>query len=91
MIRSSMRSRLTVYQFVMRIIPYAKCILGEHEFLGVRRMVGEDPAEYVFETYERVGQRVNNLAAGLATLNIPAKANVGLYSINRPEWVCDLS
>lgn len=38
-------------------------------------------------TYGEVKVRVDNIAAGLASFGMPEKSNIGLYSINRPEWV----
>lgn len=55
--------------------------------MGVRKLVNGEAGEYEFESYERVGQRVHNLAAGLASFKLGVKANIGLYSVNRPEWI----
>lgn len=43
--------------------------------------------EYVFQTYGHVGKRVSDLAAGLSSLSLPPKSNVGIFSINRAEWL----
>lgn len=42
---------------------------------------------YQWLTYSQVKERVDNFASGLAMLQIPEKANIGIYSINRVEWV----
>lgn len=42
---------------------------------------------YVFSTYKEIQTRVSNLASGLASLNLGVQDRVGIYSINRPEWV----
>lgn len=38
-------------------------------------------------TFGETGQRVENLASGLKGLGLATKSAVGLYSVNRPEWV----
>ena len=43
--------------------------------------------EYVFETYAHVAKRVRDFAAGLKCLGPKEKANIGLFSINRSEWI----
>ncbi len=56
-------------------------------FLGWRpRAADGTVGPYHYLTYGEVNARVKSLAAGLATLGLPPKAKVGLYSINRPEW-----
>jgi long-chain acyl-CoA synthetase len=42
---------------------------------------------FQFETYAQVAERVVKIAAALKSLNIEEKACIGLYSVNRPEWV----
>lgn len=42
---------------------------------------------FQYETYKQVGERVKNFGAGLKNLGLAEKARVGLYSVNRPEWV----
>ena len=42
---------------------------------------------YVAQSYKEVGARVVNLAAGLASLQLPVGSRVALYSINRAEWI----
>lgn len=56
-------------------------------FLGWRPKVDGRCGPYQFMTYGVVGERVANLAAGLASFDLPKNSNVGIYSINRPEWV----
>lgn len=42
---------------------------------------------FQFESYARVAERVLNMAAVMKSLNFKEKACIGLYSVNRPEWV----
>lgn len=61
---------------------------GQHRFLGWRPKLDNGQfGSYQFITYEETLERVKSLAAGLASLNVSPKTNIGLYSINRPEWV----
>jgi len=55
--------------------------------LGTRKKVGEKVGEYEFQTYTQVGKRRDNLASGLLNLGHKTDEPIGLYSINRPEWV----
>lgn len=41
---------------------------------------------FEFESYEKVSQRILNVAAALKA-KVQEKACIGLYSVNRPEWV----
>ncbi len=50
-------------------------------------MENGDAQEYVFETYGHVAKRVSDLAAGMSQLGLQEKTNIGLFSINRAEWV----
>ncbi len=49
--------------------------------------LGED--DFVFEAYSAVKQRVSNFASGIVDMGVKSgqQTYVGLYSINRPEWV----
>lgn len=42
---------------------------------------------FEFESYAKVSERIVNVAAALKAINIPEKTCIGLYSVNRPEWV----
>lgn len=73
-------------------VSFLMCVdlVGDKEFLGVRK-VDERSGQagpYQFETYAQVAQRIVTIAAALrSSLNIEERACVGLYSVNRPEWV----
>lgn len=43
--------------------------------------------EYVFQTYAHVSKRINDLAAGLSSLSLPPTSNIGIFSVNRAEWL----
>ena len=55
-------------------------------FLGRRPIVAGVPGAYVWETYAQVLARVSRVAHAINFLGLK-NANVGLFSINRPEWV----
>ncbi len=42
---------------------------------------------YSFETYAQVGARATNVSSALGQRNLAPGARIGLYSVNRPEWV----
>jgi long-chain acyl-CoA synthetase len=43
--------------------------------------------DFAFQTYKQVATRVNHVGSALKALGIEKRARIGLYSINRPEWV----
>ena len=43
--------------------------------------------EYVWETYEQTIQRAEGIGSGLRHLGLNPKDAIGLFSINRPEWI----
>jgi long-chain acyl-CoA synthetase len=55
--------------------------------LGTRKKLGEKVGDYEFVTYEQVRERRNNLASGFINLGFKTDEPIGLYSINRPEWI----
>ncbi|KNE67637.1 hypothetical protein AMAG_12091 [Allomyces macrogynus ATCC 38327] len=63
-------------------------IASDNPYLG-HRIRNEDGSlgPYEWETYAQVYERVKKLGSGLAQLSIDHQEAVGLYSINRPEWV----
>ena len=60
--------------------------IGDKPYLGTRHVTDGIAGDYIWLTYNEVAKRVQNLASGLETLEIGAKSNVGLYSVNRLEW-----
>jgi long-chain acyl-CoA synthetase len=60
---------------------------GSSHYMGHRVMTNGVAGEYVWETYDQIYKRVINIGAGLAALGMKPDTNIGLFSINRPEWV----
>ncbi|KAH6560181.1 hypothetical protein BASA60_000380 [Batrachochytrium salamandrivorans] len=60
---------------------------GNKPFLGRRVMTNGVAGPYVWESYNEVMQRIKGLGAGLVKRGMGENVNVGLFSINRPEWV----
>lgn len=57
-------------------------VAGERPCFGVR--VGN---EFQWETYNEVKNRVINIGSALSHHGIQQNDNLGLYAVNRPEWV----
>ncbi|KAJ3262091.1 Long chain acyl-CoA synthetase 7 peroxisomal [Boothiomyces macroporosus] len=60
---------------------------GKGNFMGTRKMVDGKAGEYEWQTYEDVLPRVINAGAGLVKLGLKQNQNVGLFSVNRAEWI----
>lgn len=60
---------------------------GDKPFLGRRPIVNGTAQAFVFETYNTVYDKVKSIGSGLKSLGVEVEAKIGLYSINRPEWV----
>jgi len=61
---------------------------GFAPFMGTRKKTGETVGDYVWETYAEVKARRDNFGSGIVTLTGHKPDDpVGIYSINRPEWV----
>jgi long-chain acyl-CoA synthetase len=43
--------------------------------------------EYVWQSSNEVKRRIENYAKGLQTLGLGRQESVGVYGVNRPEWV----
>ena len=76
---------------VFHVCPFFRVawILGDKDFLGARKYNEElgQMGPFIFETYSQASKRIVNVAAALKSIDIKEKACVGLYSVNRPEWV----
>lgn len=59
----------------------------DRPFLGARRMENGVAKEYVWQTHKQVRERIDNFAKGLSTLGLKRQKSLGIYSVNRPEWV----
>lgn len=56
--------------------------------LGARQKNGDVVGDYHFETYEKIGQRRKNFGSGIRRLTgLKTDEPLGIYSINRPEWL----
>ena len=55
---------------------------GDKPFLGVR-----SGNKYEWETYNKVAEKRTLLGSAILKLIGPGKHNIGIYSINRPEWI----
>eukprot|EP01084_Bolivina_argentea_P241919 405981_1 len=42
---------------------------------------------YKFDTYETIHKQVLAVGNGIASLGLGAQSNIGIFSINRPEWM----
>ncbi|KAJ3216540.1 Long chain acyl-CoA synthetase 7 peroxisomal [Dinochytrium kinnereticum] len=60
---------------------------GNKPFLGTRPIVNGVAGPYIWQSYNEVYKRVKNLGAGLLKRGLKPNSNVGLFSINRAEWV----
>ncbi|KAJ1980505.1 medium-chain fatty acid-CoA ligase faa2 [Dimargaris verticillata] len=62
-------------------------LAGDDPFLGHRTVVNGEAGEYEWESYNKILERVKNFGAGLIHLGLKANDTLGLYSVNRREWV----
>lgn len=56
--------------------------------MGTRRIDENGVArEYVWQNYPQVHERIENYGKGLLKLGLTNQKAIGVYSVNRPEWV----
>jgi len=60
---------------------------GSLPSLGVRKKEGKSVGPYEWITYNELKKRRDDLGSGLALLGQTKGSPVGIYSINRPEWL----
>lgn len=60
---------------------------GARPYLGYRGMATGKPGPYQWITYQQAYLRIKNLGSGLAQYGARFGSNIGLFAINRPEWV----
>jgi len=60
---------------------------GDRPCLGHRPMTNGVAGPYVWQTYKEVLQRILNLGSALAGRGLKKGSIVGVFSINRPEWL----
>ena len=74
----------TLYETFQRSVK----LYGSSECLGQRGVNSDGTiGPYSWLTYKQISERVNKLSNGLVELGAKQKDRIGLYSINRPEWV----
>lgn len=56
-------------------------------FLGTRKKEGGVYKEYEWETHRQVRTHIENFGKGLSALGLQRQSSLGVYSINRREWV----
>ncbi|KAK3013015.1 hypothetical protein RJ639_009964 [Escallonia herrerae] len=59
----------------------------DHKYLGTRIRVDGTLGEYKWLTYGEAGTARSAIGSGLKYYGLPKGARVGLYFINRPEWL----
>lgn len=57
--------------------------------MGTRRMENGVAKEYVWQSHKEVHQRIENFGKGLLDLGLTRQKAIGIYAVNRPEWVSD--
>lgn len=61
---------------------------GQNQFLGTRQKLDDGSfGEYTWKTYGQVNELINSLVGGMSTLDLKEKSAVGLFSVNREEWI----
>lgn len=67
----------------------AKRNFGENECLGIRSYEADGSrGQYQFENYAQVGDQVERLSVALRKkFGLKEKQAVGIFSMNRPEWI----
>ncbi|PKA62940.1 Long chain acyl-CoA synthetase 7, peroxisomal [Apostasia shenzhenica] len=66
---------------------YAAGTFRDCKYLGTRLRADGTVGEYKWMTYGEVGTFRSAIGSGLMCYDIPKGACIGLYFINRPEWV----
>lgn len=55
--------------------------------MGTRRIENGVAKEYVWQSHPQVRKRIENYGKGLIQLGLKRQQAIGVYSVNRPEWV----
>lgn len=55
--------------------------------MGTRRIENGVAKEYVWQSHPEVRQRIENYGKGLIKLGLSRQKALGVYAVNRPEWV----
>lgn len=59
----------------------------DRPFLGTRRIENGVAKEYIWETHREVKNHIENFGKGLRKLGLTRQKAIGVFSINRREWV----
>lgn len=73
----------TLYENFLRGVE----ITGDGPFLGKRSVVGGVAGPYVWISYNEVAERAKRFGAFLVKRGFEDKAHIGIYSVNRVEWI----
>jgi len=68
---------------LVELMEQAVTKFGDNRLFGTKNTQGD----YEWVTYREVGERINNLRGGLATLGIGKDDAVGIIANNRTEWL----
>lgn len=63
---------------------------GGNRCLGKRPVTNGEAGDYVWWTYEETGNKVKDLAAGMAALGVATGSKVGVFGPNAPEWMVSM-
>lgn len=55
--------------------------------MGTRRIENGVAKEYVWQSHPEVNKRIQNYGKGLLQLGLSRQKSIGVYAVNRPEWV----
>jgi long-subunit acyl-CoA synthetase (AMP-forming) len=55
--------------------------------LGVRPILNGVAQPYEWQSHNAVKRRIENYAKGLQKLGLGRQESLGVYGVNRPEWV----
>jgi long-chain acyl-CoA synthetase len=59
----------------------------DRPFMGTRRIENGVAKEYVWQSHPQVRKRIENYGKGLIQLGLKRQQSIGIYAVNRPEWV----
>lgn len=55
--------------------------------MGTRRIEDGVAKEYVWQSHPEIYKRIENYGKGLIQLGLKRQQSIGVYAVNRPEWV----
>jgi hypothetical protein len=80
---------LNVQAYVIPLLhePQPYSFLSDRDFLGVRPILNGVAQPYEWQSHNTVKRRIENYAKGLQKLGLGRQESLGVYGVNRPEWV----